>query len=135
MQDIKLLSDEDLVEQVRSNDKELFREIIQRYQNKLLRYARFLLNHRDETVDVVQEAFIKAFVNLNSFDTGKKFSSWIYRIVHNECMNQIKRRRNHVSLEENDWVSDMEDKKEDVIEKFTKKETGEILKGAWKGCL
>ncbi len=125
---MKLLSDEVLVEKVRKEDQELYREVVMRYQDKLLRYAHFLLHNREEAIDVVQEAFIKAFVNLNSFDKSKKFSSWIYRIVHNECINQIKKRRNHVSLEENNWVSDMEDKKADVVEKFTRKETEEILK-------
>jgi RNA polymerase sigma-70 factor (ECF subfamily) len=49
---------------------------------------------------VVQEGFIKAYVNLNGFDTKKKFSSWIYRIVHNEAMNMLSKYKKQVLMKE-----------------------------------
>jgi len=90
MNDFDRLSDEELVELVRSKDQELYRELVRRYQDKLLRYANYLLYDEEPAADVVQEAFIKAFVNLKGFNTKKKFSSWIYRIVHNEAINALK---------------------------------------------
>ena len=74
------LSDSDVVEIVRTRDKEAYAEIIKRYQMRLMRYASYITGDEHKGVDVVQEAFIKAYVNLNGFDTKKKFSSWIYRI-------------------------------------------------------
>ena len=92
-------TDEELVELVRDGDKELYAHIIQRYQTKLMRYAQYLVGDYDRASDVVQEGFIKAYVNLNSFDTVKKFSSWIYRIIHNEAMNMVDKHKKHISLE------------------------------------
>lgn len=85
------VSDEQLVEIVRTKNKEAYAELIKRYQAKLLRYASYVTGDDHKGADVVQESFIKAYVNLNGFDTKKKFSSWIYRIVHNEAMNMLKK--------------------------------------------
>ncbi len=97
------LSDEALVDMIRTSDKELYREVIQRYEPKLERYIRKFILDPDERADVLQETFIKAYRNLQGFDTKKKFSSWIYRIAHNESLNHIKKyAKEKVSLEEHD---------------------------------
>jgi len=93
MAEAETQSDETIVEKVRSEDRELYAILIARYEHKLLRYAVNILRDEHRAVDVVQETFIKAFLNLNGFDTDKKFSSWIYRIAHNETMNAIKKYR------------------------------------------
>lgn len=103
MTDIRALSDEKLVDAVRSQDQELYREVVIRYQQKLLRYATYLVADAHKAEDVVQLSFIKAFQNLNGFDTKKKFSSWIYRIVHNESLNAIKKNQTEVNLEADHW--------------------------------
>ncbi len=100
MQLIKQLSDEAIVEQTRSSDQELYAILVERYQHKLLRYAQNLIHDEHKATDVVQESFIKAFINLQGFDTKKKFSSWIYRIVHNEAMNSIRKHQKEISLPE-----------------------------------
>lgn len=87
---------------VRHQDKEAYAEIIKRYQDKLFRYAVYITQNDSKATDAVQEAFIKAYVNLNSFDIKRKFSSWIYRIVHNEAMNVLRKYHNkHAQLQEN----------------------------------
>jgi RNA polymerase sigma-70 factor (ECF subfamily) len=91
MDEIEKLSDEELVGLVCDKDQELYREIVRRYQDKLLGYASYLVGDESRAAEVTQEAFVKAFVNLKGFDTKKRFSSWIYRIVHNEAVNQIKK--------------------------------------------
>lgn len=100
MQDIESASDEDIVEQVRSRDREQYAVIMARYQDKLLRYATALVLDADAAADIVQESFIKAFVNLRSFNTKRKFSSWMYRIVHNEAMNAVKKYRHETAVPE-----------------------------------
>lgn len=91
MTDTSKLSDEKLIEVVRSKDNESYAEVIRRYQAKLLRYATYIVGGDEAGADIVQEGFVKAYQNLNSFDTKKKFSSWIYRIVHNEAINYLKK--------------------------------------------
>ncbi len=92
------LSDEKIVENTRTGNKELFAVLVRRHQDALVRYARYLVHDEHKAHDVVQESFIKAYMNLNGFDTRKKFSSWIYRIVHNEAMNMVKKYRKEYPL-------------------------------------
>ncbi|MCK5060169.1 MAG: sigma-70 family RNA polymerase sigma factor [Candidatus Pacebacteria bacterium] len=125
MKDLTTLTDEEAVEYIRTQDKESYREIMERYQNKLMRYANRLTHNETESADIVQNAFVKAFVNLNSFNTKMKFSSWIYRIVHNEAMNtfaKYKQRREIQISEDMDFESS-----EDIEADFTKKEERVIV--------
>ena len=85
------LSDEQLVLLVRARGQELFRPIVFRYQEKLMRYAKYLSRDDMLAADIVQEVFIKVFKNINSFAADRKFSSWIYRITHNEAVSQMRK--------------------------------------------
>ena len=85
-------TDEEIVTRVQSGDQEAFGTLIERYEAKLMRYARKFLVDSDECQDLVQEAFIKAYVNVQSFDTDKRFSPWMYRIAHNEFVNALKKK-------------------------------------------
>lgn len=82
-----------VIQKVLQGDVEAYGEIMKRYETKLERYVVFLIHDPTMSRDVVQETFIKAYRNLQSFDDTYKFSSWVYRIAHNEAMNAIKRRR------------------------------------------
>jgi len=93
------ISDEKMVEKIRKN-KELFRELIKRYEKKLLSYAYYFIGKKDDGADIVQEVFIKAYINLNGFDTKKKFSSWIFRIAHNEAVNFLKKHSRKVRYDD-----------------------------------
>lgn len=84
--------DEELVTRAQAGDAEAFGTLVERYEKKLLRYARKFLSDPDEGVDLVQDVFIKAYQNLNSFDASRRFSPWIYRIAHNEFVNALKKR-------------------------------------------
>lgn len=92
------MTDEQLVAQIVSGQASEYRDIIARYQQPLLRYAQYLIHDADTADDVVQEAFIKAYQNLRSFRPDGKFSSWIYRIVHNCAMDSVK--HTHVSIDD-----------------------------------
>ncbi len=120
-------SDEELVNLVRSQDQELYVELVKRYQNKLLRYATHLIRDENKADDIVQESFIKAFINLHSFDTKKKFSSWIYRIVHNEAISLIRKYKDKISIEENNWVKIFLVSAENIEENFNKGEIKKIV--------
>ncbi|MCK4822736.1 sigma-70 family RNA polymerase sigma factor [bacterium] len=118
------LTDEEVVEYTRSKNKEAYAEIVNRYQDKLVRYAKYLLNDDEKAADAVQESFIKAYVNLNSFNSKKKFSSWIYRIVHNQAINLINKHKKEVPLFDNvDFDSGI-----NIEEEYTKKEIAEMIR-------
>ena len=127
MRNGKYVSDEKLVKQVINKDQELYSEIVKRYQDKLIRFAVKILGDKHKADDVVQEAFIKAFVNLRGFNTKKKFSSWIYRIVHNEAINLIRKYKKETSLDKNLWLKETVKDKTDIENNFTKEETAKML--------
>ena len=87
------MTDEEIVRRTLS-DKEAFAFLIERYEAKLVRYCERLgVGVREDREDILQNAFVKAYKNLNSFDPTLTFSSWMYRIVHNETMSFFRRRQ------------------------------------------
>jgi RNA polymerase sigma-70 factor (ECF subfamily) len=69
-------------------DTSAFTLLVERYEEKLVRYIRRLgIRNAEDGEDVLQEIFIKVYKNLNAFDSSLSFSSWIYRIAHNEAIS------------------------------------------------
>ncbi len=80
-------SDKELVA-LALRERAFFGNIVERYQARLRRYiTRLGVKNPDDQEDVLQEIFIKIYRNLNSFDPGLSFSSWVYRIAHNEAIS------------------------------------------------
>src|SRR5689334_1965824 len=96
------LTDEQVVRRA-LEDPEEFGLLVERYEDKLSRYlGRLGLSGKEDREDVLQNAFIKAYRNLNAFDPELSFSSWMYRIAHNEAMSWFRARqaRPSVTLDE-----------------------------------
>lgn len=87
-------SDEQIVLRITKGEKELFGLLIDRYEAKLTRYIKRFLQNEEDITDIVQNVFIKVFVNLQSFDVDRSFNSWIYRIAHNETVTYLKKKGN-----------------------------------------
>ncbi len=84
-------TDQELVK-LALEEKEYYIYLMQRYEGKLKRYIMRLLGGRQEDADdILQEVFIKVYKNLNDFDLDLKFSSWIYRIAHNETITFLRK--------------------------------------------
>ena len=86
-------TDEQIAVRVQAGEQEAFGELISRYSAKLSRYARKFLFDTEDAADVIQDVFIKAYENIQSFDATRRFSPWIYRIAHNEFVNALKKRK------------------------------------------
>ncbi len=87
------LTDEAIAREALAN-QEAFGFLVERYEAKLARYLERLgLSVPEDREDVLQNAFIKAYMNLNSFDPSLSFSSWMYRIAHNEAMSFFRAKR------------------------------------------
>ncbi len=98
------LTDESLVVKVREENKELFSMVMERYRLKLTHYLRKFIHSSDELEDVLQVVFIKTYQNLFGFNKDQKFSSWIYRIAHNEAVNHLKKfSKSVISLDEEEY--------------------------------
>ena len=75
-------------------DKNFFLCLIQRYEKKLLKYILRISNFsKEEAEDNLQEVFIKIYTNLNDFNQDLKFSSWVYRIAHNQVISHYRKKR------------------------------------------
>lgn len=85
-------TDEAIAQRVQNGETEAFAQLVERYEPKMMRYIRRFLAHYEDTQDTVQDVFIKAYQNIQSFDASRRFSPWIYRIAHNTAINVIKKR-------------------------------------------
>jgi len=103
MKKIHEISDNQIVRRIRDGKKEQYRIIVERYEGKLTRYVFTIIHDSDITADVVQNTFIKAYVNLNMFDQKRKFSTWIYRIAHNEAINALKKESKNIHPDDEQW--------------------------------
>lgn len=124
------LTDEQLVEKIREDNPEFYSEIIKRYQTKLSHYLRKFINHPDELEDVLQVVFIKVYKNLYGFNINKKFSSWIYRITHNEAINHLKKyKKRKVPLDDVEYkiIDEKIDLQDSADKNLLKKRMEELL--------
>lgn len=92
-EDLSQQADEEIIRLVQSGKIEFFGILIDRYESKIKRYGRKFLSDNEDINDVLQDIFIKAYINIQGFDTKRKFSSWLYRIAHNELINALKKRK------------------------------------------
>lgn len=91
--DFEQKTDEELVAIILESQG-VFSYLVNRYKDKLLRYVRRISNvGLEEAEDMLQNIFIKVYLNLNDFDDSLKFSSWIYRIAHNEVIDNYRKRK------------------------------------------
>lgn len=103
---VKKLTDNELIKVLKCKNPLVHNEIIERYQKRLFIYIYRFIGNKEESEDLLQNVFLKVYKYCEKFDTKRKFSSWIYRIAHNEAVNYIKRKniKKFISLE--DFVSD-----------------------------
>jgi RNA polymerase sigma-70 factor (ECF subfamily) len=102
-------SDKELV-QLSLQNQDYFLYLMKKYEAPLTRYIRRISNLDQDTIaDILQEVFLKVYQNLNEFDQSLKFSSWIYRIAHNQLMSyyrKLKARPRIVTLEDDSKILD-----------------------------
>jgi RNA polymerase sigma-70 factor, ECF subfamily len=94
--------DLDLVHASKNGDVAAFEQLVKRYDRKLLRIAQHVTHNREDSEDVVQEAFFKAFQHLGEFREDSTFSTWLIRITLNQSFMKLRKHRaiREVSLDE-----------------------------------
>lgn len=93
-------SDLELVEEVKAGNRLSFSELVKRHQKGLLRMSLRFVKDLDTAEDVVQEAFIKSYEKLHSFEGRASFKSWLYQIAVNNARNRIRdTRKNMVDID------------------------------------
>ncbi len=91
-----------LVDQARGGDLAAFSELVRRYERRVYRTARHIVQNDEDAEDVLQEAMLKAFEHLDSFQGNSKFYTWLVRIAVNESLMKLRKRKSDrsVSLDE-----------------------------------
>ncbi len=88
------MEEETIVERVLAGDIEAFRELVDMYQEPLNRMIYQFIRDREGSRDLAQDVFVAAFRNLRSFDPDRSaFSTWIYSIARNRCLNALRKKR------------------------------------------
>lgn len=95
LENIKTLTDGELIEKSIRGREDSFEELVRRYQRPITAYVYRMLNNYDASLDVTQEVFIKVYNSLEKYSSEYKFSTWLYRIAHNAAIDYM--RRNSVS--------------------------------------
>jgi len=94
------LTDKEIVESILQGNTQDFEKIVEKYYERLKRYSlRILNNNNEDAEDAISNSFMKIYQNLASYNPKLQFSSWAYRIVHNESVNIIRKNSNFFSFD------------------------------------
>ena len=103
-------TEKEILEAVLAGQKERFEAIVIQYQGRAVTVAMGLVRNHNDAMDLCQDAFLRAYRALHSFDTSLPFFPWFYRILRNLCLSHLKRRRRTLSL----TVRNRDDEENDI---------------------
>lgn len=81
------------IKQVLKGDRNAYADVVDIYKDKVYQLCYRMLGNKHEAEDMAQEAFIRAYVNIDSFNLNLKFSTWLYRIATNLCIDRIRKKK------------------------------------------
>jgi RNA polymerase sigma-70 factor, ECF subfamily len=87
------LTDEELVRGIRDGQSEYFETVMRRYNQRLFRVARAIVRDDDEAEDVIQQAYVNAYLHLSQFAERARFSTWLTRIAIHEALGRVRKSR------------------------------------------
>jgi RNA polymerase sigma-70 factor (ECF subfamily) len=130
-----------LVQAAKGGDISAFDQLIKRYDRNVFRIAQHITQNREDAEDVVQEAFLKAYTNLGSFQGNSKFYTWLVRIAVNEALMKLRRRKTSktvsmdedVETEEGSMPREFADWSPNPEQLYGQSELGDILQKTVQG--
>ena len=131
-------SESDYLAQARSGNTQAFSGLVELYQERAVHIAYSFMGNMEDARDVAQEAFVKAYYQLGSFQEQSRFYTWLYRIIVNTCKDFLRKKklRNHLSFwpgnDDGEMVIawDAPDKSKTAGEEMVNREIGVELKKA-----
>ncbi|OOG68092.1 RNA polymerase sigma factor [Flavobacterium sp. A45] len=100
------LSDQHYINQIIRGDTNVFSVLVDRYKEMIFTLALKMIKNREEAEEVSQDTFVKVYNSLNKFKGDSKFSTWIYRIAYNTCLDRLKKNKKDESTISIDEFSD-----------------------------
>ena len=94
------MTENELITRAKKGDQDAFGQLVLAHQNKVFSLCVHLLNSREEAEDMAQEAFLKAWRSLNSFQEESSFATWMHRLTTNLCLDHLRKqaRRQNISV-------------------------------------
>jgi DNA-directed RNA polymerase specialized sigma24 family protein len=125
--------DSQLIERTLSGDRSAFNELVMRYQDRLYSSMLAVTGCAEEAEDVVQDAFVRAFVKLESFQQSSQFFTWLYRIAFNTALSRHRKRRSKISLDQTREATGLEpiDLADAPDEPMMRRERVEMVRLRW----
>lgn len=118
-----------LIEQIQRGDRSAFNLLVDRWQARIHRFAYRFFADVDEANEITQKTFIKVYQKVDTLNEPGKFSSWIYRVANNLCLDELKRAGRRKSSPVEAWVEQAEGSQTPAT-KLETKELGEVLQKA-----
>jgi RNA polymerase sigma-70 factor (ECF subfamily) len=103
------VADRELVERSRKGDQDAFRQIFERYRRRAYALALGVVHDRDAALDVVQDAFLRAYRALDGFEGTASVYTWLYRIVMNVAIDHLRKRGRQKAVDYDDAVAHLEE--------------------------
>lgn len=97
------LSDQHYINQIIQGNTNVFGVLVDRYKEMIFTLALKMIKNREEAEEISQDTFIKIYNSLNKFKGDSKFSTWIYKIAYNTCLDRLKKNKkeeNTISIDE-----------------------------------
>ncbi|WP_100374485.1 RNA polymerase sigma factor SigW [Bacillus sp. FJAT-45037] len=82
-----------IIHEVKQGDEQAFAELVELYKDKVYQVAYRMVGNAHEAQDVAQEAFLRAYTNLDRFDVNRKFSTWIFKIATNVAIDRLRKKK------------------------------------------
>ena len=96
----RAVEDTDLIRQAARGGVEAYNLLVSRWEKRVYNYLLRLTRNREDALDLTQDVFLKAYQNLRKLDDPQRFSSWLFRIAHNEAYSMFRKRRPEADEEE-----------------------------------
>lgn len=122
-------SDQHYIDKTLQGDTDAFAFLVKKYQDMVFTIAHKLMKDTMEAEDMAQEAFIKAFRALPSYKGDARFSTWLYRIVYNLCLDRLKKKK-RLPADDLDTVATIRDSEEDALSLLEDTDRKELLRSA-----
>lgn len=103
------IADPELVQRVLEGDQEAFRMLFDRYHQRAFAISIGVVKHRQDALDVVQDAFLKVHRHLDRFQGGSSFYTWFYRIVMNLSIDRVRKRQRATLVDYDDAIAKTDD--------------------------
>src|SRR4030088_2815153 len=84
-----------------SDDTEAYADLVNRYKNAVYHHCFAIVRDEDVAKDIAQETFISAFYNLSRYNQKYRFSTWLFKISTNKCLNYLKRKGKEIAADDN----------------------------------